>query len=174
MARACDTDLKSYGQEHLFSPIGAEVGDWIQDVDGYYQGGGEIRFTARDMAKFGLLYVNDGEYEGNQIISADWVRDSLERYSENINSGGPSSGRMARYFRDLGYGYLWWSARIGDHHVNYAAGHGGQLIVLLDEPDMVIVATADPFYGQSGGEAWRSEKAVFDLVGKFISSLPSE
>jgi CubicO group peptidase (beta-lactamase class C family) len=63
VARACDADLKSYGQEHLFSPIGAEVGDWIQDVGGYYQGGGEIRFTAREMAKFGLLYVNDGEYE---------------------------------------------------------------------------------------------------------------
>ncbi len=77
-------------------------------------------------------------------------------------------------FLAKGYGYLWWSARIGDHHVNYAAGHGGQLIVLLDEPDMVIVATADPFYGQSGGEAWRSEKAVFDPVSKFISSLPSE
>ena len=174
VARASNSDLKSFAQEHLFSPINGEVGDWTQDKDGNYLGHAEIEVTARDMAKFGLLYLSDGEYEGNQIISADWIRVSLQRYSEDINSGGVSSSRLGRYFRDIGYGYQWWSARVGDHHFNYAAGHGGQLIVLLDELDLVIVATADPLYGQYGGEAWRHEKAVFDLVGKFIDSLPKE
>ena len=36
------------------------------------------------MAKFGLLYLNDGEYDGNQVLSAEWVRESLQRYSEKI------------------------------------------------------------------------------------------
>jgi CubicO group peptidase (beta-lactamase class C family) len=78
------------------------VGDWAQDKDGNYLGHAEIEVTARDMAKFGLLYLSDGEYAGNQIISADWIRVSLQRYSEDINSGGVSSRRLGRYFRDIG------------------------------------------------------------------------
>ena len=61
----------------------AELGDWTRDADGYNWGWGEIYVTARDMAKFGLLYLNDGEYEGNQVIPADWVHDSLQTYSED-------------------------------------------------------------------------------------------
>ena len=45
---------------------------------------------------------------------------------------------------------------------------------LLDELDMVIVTTADPFYLVHTGESWKNEKACFNLVGKFIDSLPSE
>ncbi|MCP4536176.1 MAG: serine hydrolase, partial [Chloroflexi bacterium] len=133
VARACDTDLKSYAQEHLFSPINTQVGDWSTLADNYNFGCIEIYVTARDMAKFGLLYLNDGEYEGNQIISADWVRESLESYSEGFRS---SYG----YFRDLGYGYQWWYGRAGDRYFNYASGHGGNYIILIDELDMIMGA----------------------------------
>jgi len=174
VARACDTDLKSYSQEYLFSLIDAEVGDWLQDADGFYHGSHGLSLTARDRAKFGLLYLNHGAYEGNQVVSADWVRESLQRYSEGIDISGWLSGITSRYgyFRDLGYGYQWWSARAGDHQFNYASGHGGNLIVLLDELEMVIVTSADPLHFQFGGEAWEKERAIIDLVGKFIKSLP--
>jgi len=176
VARGCDTDLKSYAQEYLFPPIDAEVGDWSQDADGYYYGSHGIAQTARDRAKFGLLYLNDGEYEGNQVISADWVEDSLLRYSEKIDISGWIPGITSRYgyYRDLGYGYQWWSAKAGDHQFNYANGHGGNQIILLDDLDMVIVTSADRLFGQFGGEAWEKERAIIDLVGKFIKSLPSE
>jgi len=172
VSRACDLDLKSYAEEHLFSPLDAEVGDWIQDRNGYYVGMAELRFTARDAAKFGLLYLDGGEYEGNRVVSADWVRESLEPYSEAITSGGIVSGQVGRYFRDIGYGYQWWSATAGDHHLDFAWGHGGQLIVLLDELDMIVVVTSDPFYQQHDDESWRHERANINLVGKFIASLP--
>jgi len=176
VARACDTDLKSYAQEHLFSPIDTEVGDWSQDADSYYYGAFGIPLTARDRAKFGLLYLNDGEHDGNQVISADWVEDSLQRYSDNIDISGWIPGITSRYgyFRDLGYGYQWWSAKAGDHQFNYANGHGGNQIILLDELDMVIVTSADRLFGNFGGDAWEKERAIIDMVGKFINSLPSE
>jgi len=170
VARACDTDLKSFAQEHLFSLIDTQVGDWTQDRDGYYMGHGEIHFTARDMAKFGSLYLNDGEYEGNQVLSANWVRESLQTYSEDAWI----TKKVGRYFGDIGYGYQWWSARAGDHHLNLAWGHGGQLIVLLDEIDVIIVTTADPLYGQTGQQPWNHEKAIINLVAEFINSLPKE
>ena len=125
------------------------------------------------MAKFGLLYLNDGEYEGNRVLSADWVSESLQRYSENIKVGGWISSRYGD-FRDLGYGYQWWSARAGDHHFYYASGHGGNYIVLLDELDMIIVTTADPLHHLWDGNPWKYEGAINKLVGKFIKSLPTE
>jgi len=176
VARGCDTNLNSFAQEHLFSPIGAEVGDWSQDEDGYYYGAHGIPLSARDRAKFGLLYLNDGEYDGNQVVSSDWVEDSLQKYSERIDISGWIPGITSRigYYRDLGYGYQWWSARAGDHEFSYAAGHGGNQIILLDEFDMVIVTSADRLWGQFGGDAWEKEKAIIDVMGKFIASLPSE
>jgi CubicO group peptidase (beta-lactamase class C family) len=173
VARACDTDLRSFSQAHLFAPMGAEVGDWYPDADNYNIGSMGIFVSARDMAKFGLSFLNDGEYEGNQVISADWVNDSLQRYSEGIRRSGELTSRYGS-FRDLGYGYQWWFARAGDHHFNYAAGHGGNYIVLLDELDMVIVTTADPMHGIFGGESWQHEGAINNLVGEFIKSLPKE
>jgi hypothetical protein len=97
------------------------------------------------------------------------VRHSLQTYSEGIYDN-----RLGRYLRDIGYGYLWWSASSGGHHFNYAWGHGGNLIVLLDELDMLIVTTADPLHGIWGQESWALEGAIIDLVGKFIASLPAE
>ncbi|NIM49357.1 MAG: serine hydrolase [Gemmatimonadales bacterium] len=166
VARAVSTDLESYGQENLFSRINAQVGDWSRDADGYNFGCFEISFTARDMAKFGLLYLNDGEYEGNRVLPADWVRESLQRYSAGIDRN------VGRYFSDIGYGYQWWSASVGEHRFDYAAGHGGNLIVLLDELDMIIVTTADPLYELPAEEGWQFEGAIINLVGKFIKSLP--
>jgi CubicO group peptidase (beta-lactamase class C family) len=173
VARACGMNLKPYAEEHLFPLIDAEDGDWGTDGDGHNNGCGDLHLSARDAAKFGLLYLNDGKYEGNQVISADWVRESLQSYSEGLNSGAPEDGRVGRYFRDLGYGYQWWSARVGSHHADYAAGHGGQLIILLDDLDMVIVVTSAPFYLVHNSEAWKHEQANFNLVGKFIKSLPN-
>jgi CubicO group peptidase (beta-lactamase class C family) len=169
LARACGEDLKSYAQQQLFTPMGIEVGDWLQDRDGYYIGSGGIHLTAREAARFGALYLDDGAYQGTQIIPADWVRDSLRTYSERARNYG-----MSVRFRDMGYGYQWWSARAGEHHVNFAWGHGGQLIVLLDELDMVVVTTADPFFAQHDGQSWQHEKAIMNLVADFVKSLPKE
>ncbi len=168
VARACGTDLKSYAQQHLFAPLKVQLGHWPMDANGYYYGSGDISFNARDAARFGLLYLHGGEYDGKQVVPSAWVTESLQRYSENLYGD-----KLGRYFRDLGYGYLWWSARAGKHHFNYAWGHGGNLIVLLHDLNMVIVTTANPLHGVWGEESWKKEGAIIDLVGRFIASLPS-
>ena len=172
--RATGTNLKAYAEENLFSPLGVEAGEWGTDAEGHNNGCGDLHLTARDAAKFGLLYLNDGEYEGNQVIPANWVHDSLQRYSEDINVTGGFPANWGLSFRDVGYGYQWWSARVGEHHFDLAWGHGGQLIVLVDEFDMVIVVTAYPFYLEHTSESWKHELANVNLVGEFIKSLPSD
>jgi CubicO group peptidase (beta-lactamase class C family) len=169
VTRACDTDLKSFAQDHLLSLLEVEVGDWMQDRDGYYVGHGEMRFTAREMAKFGQLVLNEGEFGGRQILSKNWMRDSLQIYSEDA-----WEYHVGRNFNDVGYGYMWWSVRAGEYRYHLAWGHGGQQIAVLQDLDMVLVVTADPLYGQTGDGPWRHERANLNLVADFIASLPSE
>lgn len=171
VARACDADLLSFAQEHLFSPMDAEVPDWYPDADDYRLGGMGIFITARDMAKFGLMVLNDGEFDGERILSPEWVQESLARVSSGIKRGG---SRTYGKFGDLGYGYQWWSATVGDHTFDYACGHGGNYIIVMDDLDMVIVTTADPMHGVFGSESWRHEGAINKLVATFIASLPAE
>jgi CubicO group peptidase (beta-lactamase class C family) len=168
LERACGPDLKDFARQHLFEPTETEVGDWLKDREGNYIGSGGIHVTARDAAKFGSLYLRGGEFEGEQVVPVNWIQDSLQTYSEGARDYG-----WGFAFQDLGYGYGWWTASAGDHDFSFAWGHGGQLIVLLDELDMVIVTTADPFFGQHDGESWKHEKATINLVGEFIESLPS-
>lgn len=174
VARASGTNLKSFAETHLFSQIGVEPGDWGTDAHGYNNGCGDLYMSARDMARFGSLYLYEGQHDGQQIIPADWVEASLQNYSpdawvtrDKVHHAGP-------YFRELGYGYQWWSATVGDRRFNLAWGHGGQLIILLEDLDMIMVTTTDPFHLQHNDEAWLHEKSTVNLVGKFIRSLPKK
>ena len=167
--RVCGMNLKAYAEKHLFSHLDVKAGEWGQDAEGHNNGCGDLHLTARDTAKFGLLYLNDGVYDGNQILPADWVHHSLQTYSVN-----EAFVKRVGDFSDIGYGYHWWSANVGRHHVNFAWGHGGQLIVLLDAFDLSIVVTAQPFWKEHDDESWKHEKAIIKLVGKFIDSIPNE
>lgn len=171
LARSCKTDLEAFANKTLFAPLGATLADWSKGAKGYRMGWGQMSVTARDMATFGQLYLDGGKWKGRQIVPAAWVADSLKRYSNNAWT----SPRLGRYFGDVGYGYQWWSAKAGAHPFDFAWGHGGQLIVLLHDLDMVIVTTADPQLGidplrQPG---WEREVAIINVVGKFIAGLPT-
>lgn len=175
VTRAVKTDLKSFGEKHLFSLIDSKIGDWNRDVDGNYIGSGDIEFTARDMSKFGLLYLNGGKYKGERIISENWINESLKNYAGKINSVGIKNNELGRYFENIGYGFQWWQAEVGDHKFNFAWGHGGQLIVLLKDLNMIIVTTADPFWGKDlHFQSWKHEQSIINAVGKFIQSLPAK
>lgn len=169
VARAVGTDLETFAEANLFSPLSAVLGGWITDWEGNNNGHGDLQVSARDMAKFGLLYLNDGVYEGTQVIPAQWVQESLTAYSEDA-----WHIPVGRNYADMGYGYQWWSVRSGAHRFWTAWGHGGQQIVLLDELDMVIVLKADQLHLQVGAGPWKKEKANLNLVGNFIASLPSQ
>jgi CubicO group peptidase (beta-lactamase class C family) len=167
LSRAANTSLLSFAQEYLFDLIEVNPEFWPADLLGYHYGSGDIQFTPREMAKFGLLYLNNGLYNGNQIIPAEWITESLQKYSYNTYNR-----KILTHFDLLDYGYLWWSSTAGNHDVDFAWGHGGQLIVLVDDLNMVIVTTADHLPGQFGDAAWQKEKSILDLVGGFIANIP--
>ena len=172
VARACKTELPLFAQKHLFGPMGAEVANWHRAADGYHFGAFGLFITLREMAKFGSVYMHSGQYRGKQLIAPEWVKASLQSYSTGINFTGIFSSWLGKYFRDLGYGYQWWSARVAAHQFDFAWGHGGNLIVLLHDLNTSIVTAADPLYDSPGELGWSREGAIIDTVGKFIESLP--
>lgn len=174
IARAAGTNLKTFAQENLFNAIDVQAGEWSTDARGNNNGCGNLHLTARDAAKLGLIYLNQGKYHGKQIVPADWVQASLRNYSpdawitrDKVNDIGP-------YFRDLGYGYQWWSAKVGQHDIDFAWGHGGQLIILLHDLNMIVATTTDAFFLKHDDEAWWHEKSTLNLVGKFVAALPEK
>ena len=170
LSRTAEMSLKEFARKHLFEPLHIDAGQWDTDAEGHNNGCGNLHLTARDMAKFGLLYLNKGKFEGKQIVPADWVEESLQNYSSDAWTTKHKLNRAGRYFKNLGYGYQWWSARAGDNHFDYAAGHGGNYIILLEDQDMVIVTTADPLY--TDPDSWTHEGAITNTLARFIKSLP--
>ena len=167
VARACGTDLKSFAVEHLFGPLGIEPGFWQQDWDGNYLGFADLDLSSTDLAKFGLMIANDGVYDGQQIVPADWVDESLQSYSEKT-----WKFRVGPNWKDNEYGYQWWSIKAGNYRYHLAWGHGGQQIVIVDELDLVVVLLADALYAQHGDEPWKIEKGNLNLLADFVASLP--
>ena len=170
VSRSCGVDHREFAEANLFTPIGAELGEWWEtEVNEFPKGSCCMHVSSRDLAKFGLLYLNDGEFDGKQVISSDWVQDSLQAYStgkqiEYLPQSGPN-------FIRTGYGYQWWKIQSGEHEYDAALGHGGQVMALLDDLDMVVLVTGDPFWLADG---WKYEKQLKNLVADFIASLPSD
>jgi len=75
---------------------------------------------------------------------------------------------------EFGYGYLWWSARACKYDFNYAWGHGGNLIVQVHDLDLEIVTTVNTLPGLPGEGSWPKDRAIIDLMGKYVRSLPQE
>jgi homoserine O-acetyltransferase/O-succinyltransferase len=135
--RLTKTDLFVEFKNRIADPIGME--DYRVDDGTYVTGPDSVypaypfRLTARDMARFGLLFLQNGAWRGRQIVPSDWVKESTSSYSDV----GPSGG----------YGYLWWVAVDGRHFPgvtlpagSYSArGAGGHYIVVIPAYNTVIV-----------------------------------
>ena len=116
MAKIPDNNMQTYDLEAVF---GRRVQGWVHDPSGNSTGGWGLTLTLRDMARFGYLYLNNGLWDGKQIVSDSWIAEST---SMNKNK----------------YGYLWW-LRQTDGVFSYAAvGDGGNMICCIPEKDMVI------------------------------------
>lgn len=168
LARATGKDLKTYAVEHLFGPLGIEPGFWQQDWDGNLLGYSDLHLTAGDLATFGQLYMTDGLYNGRQIVSAEWVRESLKIYSRD-----GWKIRVGKNWNENAYGYQWWSIRAGNYRYHMAWEHGGEQIVLLKDLGLMVVVTVDPLHLQHGGKPWKLERAALNLTADFVASLPN-
>jgi hypothetical protein len=113
-----------FARQVLFEPLGIRNVIWEVDPQGYTRGWGRLHLHPRDASRLGYLWLNGGEWHGQQVVPEDWVRDSVQPHSRDVGI-------------DLGYGYGWWVSPVG----YYAMGRGGQYVRVIPDRDVVVVAT---------------------------------
>ncbi len=135
--RAVDMQLEDFAAQYLFDPLGIVPVQWPQSPLGVAQGGGGIRARSIDLLKLGQLILNKGHWQDQQLISQQWIAESLAPRAE-IGQGAAKD-----------YGYLWWiyNFTVNQHlYVTYAAaGNGGNYIFIIPELALATVITSTAY-----------------------------
>lgn len=158
ITRSTGQCAQAFAAEYLFDPIGIDqptthmphtysqadvfsnTKQWPKDPQGNSIGGWGLVLKPRDMARFGYLYLNGGQWAGEQIIPQQWVEDSVSPHTP-------------------GYGYQWWLRDLNGVFIFSADGRGGQHIFCLPQKDLVVVIASQP------DGRWRER---WPLLEKFV------
>ena len=124
-------NLLDYLRPRLLDPLGIVEATWSEDAQGIAHGGFGLSITTESIARFGQLYLQQGMWEGEQLLSAEWVEQATSR--QTSNGSNPDSAW------DQGYGYQFWRNRHGAYR---ASGLAGQLALVMPEQDTVVAITA--------------------------------
>ena len=125
------TKMSTFGfaKKNLFVPLGITDVKWGSDPNGITLGAITLELRPYDMAKLGLLFLNNGKWENKQVVSKNWVQQSTKKYQ--VSPGHPIMG--------YGYHQAWW-VRPGWYYA--AEGARGQRIFVVPDKNMVIVFTS--------------------------------
>ncbi len=154
-----------FGDRELFAPLGVQGAYWIGGLpDGLPHTGGGLYMRARDMAKIGAMVAAGGRWQGRQVLSASWIRESTARVVSRPRTFGAHS---------VDYGYLWWildradpmNPRPQPGDIITASGARGQWIFALPDEDLVMVTTAE------NGETPNTIKPIDFLYTHVLASL---
>jgi CubicO group peptidase (beta-lactamase class C family) len=156
ITRSTGKSAQDFAAEHLFEPIGMDppatnmehtfsqedvfrnkAGGWPKDPQGNSIGGWGLFLEPRDMARFGYLYLNGGQWDGEQIIPRKWVEDSITAHTP-------------------GYGYLWWLRDVKGVFCFSAVGQGGQHVFCVPKKDLVVVVVSKM------GSRWRDRWVLLE------------
>lgn len=127
-----------FAREHLFDPLHIKNEFWYKNMDGHPHTGGGLYLRPRDMAKLGLLYLQNGRWLGKQIIPEEWIKESFKKH---VVFNKPRNNV-------IGYGYLWWIMKpdpfgTKKEYIYAAMGFRAQFIFIIPEHKMVIVVTGN-------------------------------
>ena len=127
--RTTGLTILDFAREQLFGTLGINEYEWAAK-NGIYDSSGGLSLKARDIAKYALLHLNNGNWEGKQIVSEQWMKQMFEPYIE-INTPFYSC-------------YQWRMVQLpGGMNVYFISGYGGQIIQFIPQLDMVVVVNAD-------------------------------
>jgi len=120
-----------YLRPRLFEPLGIENPTWDASPQGITLGGVGLSIRTEDIARFGLLYLQKGKWNGKQLVPAAWVATATAR--QTSNGSDPTSDW------DQGYGYQFWRCRHGFYRGD---GAFGQFCIVMPEQDAVVAITS--------------------------------
>jgi CubicO group peptidase (beta-lactamase class C family) len=120
----------------LFEPLGIENPEWGTSPEGNSLGGYGLKLCTEDIAKFGQLYLQKGNWNGKQLVPQKWVEQATSKQVPNDQE----SHRNIGIDWQQGYGFQFWRCT---HNAFRGDGAGGQLCVVIPDKDVVIAITAD-------------------------------
>jgi CubicO group peptidase (beta-lactamase class C family) len=132
LSRSTGASAAGYARGHLFKALGIDDFKWMADPQGISIGESSLMLQPRDMARIGLLYLGQGQWEGRQLLPPGWAQALFTQqalpHRQFLSSAPPN------------YRSLWWT----DPSVPFAAAAGrhGQFIILLPRHDLVLVVTS--------------------------------
>lgn len=131
-----------FARENLFEPIGIDEFYWKISPDGEVDSEGGLYLTSYDLARFGYLFLREGMWNGQRVLSEAWIEESVRPRVEDIR---PDNDKA-----DSGYGYQWWVPRHenGEAKVYATMGYGGQYALVSPEHDLVAVFNGWNIHGQ--------------------------
>ncbi len=139
LAKSTGVRTDRYAQAKLFGPLGITDVKWVYSPLDIPQTGGGLRLRSRDLLRIGQLYLDNGRWQGRQVVSGPWV--------------GTSTRPHARIDDATEYGYLWWIKSFKSGAKSYPAyfmsGNGGNKVVVVPSLDLVAVITSTN-YGTRG------------------------
>jgi CubicO group peptidase (beta-lactamase class C family) len=146
-------DIDDYGEKYLFAPLGIKH-HWKRTYMEVIDTEGGMYLNGSDLAKIGYLYLHDGIWDGKQIVSKEWVAESLKGY---IDAEG-----------DYKYGYKWWLLKRTDTagYVWMARGFGGQRMMVFPEEGMIVVFTGWDIIGDPPADK--------ELFARLVPALKSK
>jgi Beta-lactamase len=149
--RETGVDIEHYGRRHLFGPLGIHHYFWKRTPLGVVDTEGGLYLRAEDLAKIGLLYLHDGRWDGQRLMSPDWIKESL---TPRIDAG-----------EGFKYGYQWWLLPHGEpSRLAWAArGMGGQRLIVFPEHQLIVVSTAWHILNEASIE--------FDVVSRLLPGV---
>ncbi len=137
------TSVDDFAQRFLFYPLGITTARWVQGrPEGLPHMGGGLYLRAKDMAKIGYLVLRKGRWQDEQVISEEWLQESLQHWVRNPRTFNS---------HPVDYGYLWWllpldgSGKVqdADGDIYTASGARDQWIFVIPKYDMVVVITGN-------------------------------
>jgi len=138
--RETEMGAAAFAKRYLFEPLGISDYEWRNLTGGLIDFPGGLSMRPRDMAKIGQLYLNGGRWNGEFIVSKDWVTESTREHIINVDSPN--------------YGFQWWCGKFYFHdrsvYLYMASGHGGQKIFVVPDFNLVVVITHQDFDNPAG------------------------
>lgn len=138
ISQTSNMDVTEFAEEYLFKPLGISNVSWGHtSKKEVISSGKRLYMTPRDMAKIGLLILNEGTWNGTRIVSEQWIQESTTPKTK---------------ITGIDYGYFWWNipSQVNEQILSSktATGNGGQYIMVIPELDMVAVFTGGAYNSQ--------------------------
>jgi CubicO group peptidase (beta-lactamase class C family) len=166
LERATGMPVAAYLEAKIWQPVGMEFdGSWSLDSEttGFEKMESGINGRAIDFAKFGRLYLRSGDWDGEQVLPADWVAQST-RPDTSLDRGDYYPDPFLEH--DGYYSYMWWGMRHDESDYDFMAhGNFGQLIYVSPNKNLIIVRN---------GESWGEFPVWYDMFCQFASDIELE